>query len=89
MKKPLVSVFDSATESFSSPMCVAAIGQATRSFADEVRRQDAPERNPMFHHPEHFVLYHVGFFDELTGRVDALDLPVVVLRGESCKEVRS
>lgn len=66
MKQAVVSVLDRAAAIFGRPFFVAAVGQATRSFSDEVNRKDA-DRSEMARHPDDFDLYLVGWFDDTTG----------------------
>lgn len=65
MIRIVVSVFDSAVQTFGQPFFVAAPGAAIRSFTDEVNRQ-APD-NTLFMHPTDFELYQLGTFDDAEG----------------------
>lgn len=65
MKFYICATYDLAAEVFSAPLLFASKGQALRSFGDEVLREAAD--NVIFAHPEHFVMYHLGFFDNETG----------------------
>lgn len=73
----VVSVRDVAVESFSPPFTVVSLGLAIRMFGDECGKADSP----MFAHPEDFSLYHVGSFDEVSGRLISLDNPTQISRG--------
>lgn len=64
------AVYDRAAEAFSRPVFVQSTGMMVRSFSDEVNRE--AEDNPIFHHPEDFDLFHLGSFDDSTGRFDLL-----------------
>jgi len=79
MKQVVLAVFDQASGLFGRPLFVAAVGQAVRSFTDEVNR-DGPE-NALFLHPEDFSLFELGSFDDETGRVVSLDIPKRVASG--------
>lgn len=70
MKFVMMSTRDSASELFSRPFFVAAVGAGVRGFTDEVNRKDVD--NPLNAHPEHFDLYKVGFFDDITGTVESV-----------------
>lgn len=59
------SVFDTAMQAFARPFFVPSTAMAVRSFGDEVKRRDAD--NPMQKHPEDFILYLLGTFDEERG----------------------
>ena len=65
MKRIVVAVRDRAADTFGSPFYVVAIGQAIRSFSDEVNRR--ADDNQLFQHPEDFDLYELGVFDDSTG----------------------
>lgn len=61
----VVSVKDSAVGVFSRPFFVPTVGLAVRSFTDEVNR--AAEDNQVYRHPDDYVLFRLGSFDEETG----------------------
>lgn len=61
----VVAVYDSALDAFSRPFFVPTTQIAVRSFTDEVNR--ASPDNPMAKHPDDFVLYLVGLWDDVTG----------------------
>lgn len=82
MKHFVMSVRDRAADTFGRPFFVAKIGQATRSFSDEVNRAAAD--NPLFAHPEDFDLYEVGTFDDDTGDLEAC-APRMVAVGKDMK----
>lgn len=76
MRQAVVSVLDRAANIFGRPFFVAAVGQATRSFSDEVNRTDG-ERSEMAKHPEDFDLYLLSWYDDSTGTFEA-DLRLLV-----------
>lgn len=63
----IVSVRDRAADGYGRPIFVPALGQAIRSFQDELNRQ-APD-NEMNRHPDDFDLYHIGEYDDATGEI--------------------
>jgi len=65
MKHVIVAVRDRAADTFGRPFFVSAVGQAIRSFSDEVNRAD--KDNPLWNHPEDFDLYELGSFDDDSG----------------------
>ena len=69
-----VTVRDEAVQAFNRPFFVNALGMAVRSFEDECNRRD--DNNAMRNHPKDFSLWHVGFYDEDTARLESLDVPV-------------
>lgn len=91
MVRIIVSVYDRAAQCYGQPFYVNAVGQATRSFTDEVNRAD--KDNPLFQHPEDFDLYQIGVYNDNDGSVvpnvkewrdSALvpDVPVLIVRGK-------
>lgn len=66
MKQAVVAVLDRAANLFGRPFFVAALGQAIRSFSDEVNRRDA-DRSEMGKHPEDFDLYVLAWYDDAVG----------------------
>lgn len=57
------AVYDTKTESYTMPLCFKAKGEAIRSIVDEVNN---PQSN-IGRHPEDYVLFELGEYDELTG----------------------
>ena len=73
MKLHVVSVRDRAADAFGRPIFVAAIGQAIRSFQDEINRSG--ENNEMNKHPDDYDLYHLGTWDDESGKFEMLAEP--------------
>lgn len=67
MKYKVCAVWDAKLEEYGQPFFVRAIGEAIRSFGDEVKRPDA--NNNLSKHPEDFTLDHLGEFDSETGEL--------------------
>lgn len=65
MSKAVCCVFDSAVQAFSQPFFTRAVGEALRSFTDEVNRADAA--NALYQHPEDYTLYVLAMFDDELG----------------------
>lgn len=83
----VMSFFDKAAAAYSRPFFVAAVGQATRIFEDEVNR--VSEDNPVCRHPDHFELYKLGVFDDASGRfVNVEPGPEFIVSGSTLKGVR-
>lgn len=82
-KLVVVSVKDSAIDAFLRPFCVQAIGQAVRSFTDEVNRSAAD--NSMWQHPEDYSLWYLGTFDEETGLFEDQSSVRMLARGQDIK----
>ena len=69
----IVAVRDRAMDAYMRPFFVPALGMAMRSFQDEVNR--VSQDNPMYRHPEDYDLYHLGEFEEETGKFTSLASP--------------
>lgn len=67
MKYKVCAVLDSKLGEYGQPFFVTAIGQAVRSFGDEVKRADP--QNMLNKHPEDFSLWHIGEFDSETAEL--------------------
>lgn len=80
MELQLFAVRDRALNGFDRPFTAPAVGLAIRSFTDEVNRPDSP----LHAHPDDYDLYHVGSFDDTSGRLLPLDNPVQVAIGKNC-----
>lgn len=76
MKYTVVSVRDTAANAYGRPIFTNSLGQAIRSFQDELNRE--AQDNVMFHHPEDFNLYHLAEFDEDTGQFTNLPQPMQI-----------
>jgi len=80
-------VRDEALQAFNRPFFVNSAGFAMRSFEDEVNRDDP--NNAMLHHPKDFSLWQIGTFDEESGRMESLDVPIRLCQAESVLKARS
>lgn len=67
----LVSIYDAKAQVFSAPIAFPTNGVAERSFADEVNNPNSQYAK----HPEDFTLFHIGDYDDATGKVDNLSTP--------------
>jgi len=79
----IVSVRDRAANAFGRPIFCLSLGQAIRSFSDEVNR--AGEGNDMFRHPDDFDLYHLGMFEDMNGAMESLSEPKMLAIGKQVK----
>lgn len=86
MRLFVVSMFDKAAAVYGPPICVASVGQAVRSFGDQV---NGPVVDSMVaRHPSDFELYQVGFYDDATGRFDnVVPAPAFLVAGSSLVKV--
>jgi hypothetical protein len=78
MKMIVVSIKDTAADTFGRPAFVATEGVALRQFQDEVNR--ASEDNQLYRHPADFHLYYLGLFDDVVGKFELLDIPKLITR---------
>lgn len=67
----LFSVFDSAAARFTEPWPAQTVELALRRFRHTVNK----EGNDISMFPEDYTLFHVGEFDQETGRVTAFAAP--------------
>lgn len=80
----IVSVHDRAADAYGRPIFVNSIGQAIRSFQDEINRPH--ENNEMNRHPDDFDLFELGTYDEHTGKFENLkDGPRQIAIGKQLK----
>ena len=77
----VVSVYDIAAQTYQRPMFVPAAGAATRWFGDHVNRGDKDD--PMCLHPEHFQLFHLGFWDDYSSEWDCFLKPELLVTGSA------
>jgi len=85
MKIQIVAILDRAAAAYGRPFFVNALGQAIRSFQDEVNR-NAPE-NTMYHHADDYDLWHLAEYDDNTGHIEALkDGPKQIAIGKQMKQ---
>lgn len=80
----ICSIKDNTANVFGPIHCTRSTGEAIRSFSTEVNRRD--EKNLLFMHPHDFVLYHLGHFDQVSGAICLLDVPVVLVRAADVLE---
>ena len=80
MKLRIFAIKDRATDQFGTPMFLISTGQAIRSFADEVNRED--KQNQLYTHPDDFDLYDLGEFETDQGRFKTIDPKTITLGKE-------
>lgn len=83
MKILVVSVKDRALDAYGNPFYVHALGQAIRSFSDEINR-NAPD-NTMYNHAGDYDLYHLGTYDNDTGTFENEERPIQIAIGKNLK----
>lgn len=82
MKMFVCSIYDSATKAYLRPLFLTTIAQGVRLFQDEVNKVDSP----MCAHPADYTLFHIGYFDEESGVLEAI-APVSCGHGLQFKDV--
>lgn len=87
MRKFIVVVRDIKANLYFNPMFFQSLGQAERSFRDEVNRP--AEGNTLAAHPQDFELFQVGTFDDETCSFDLLDKPLQIVHGSACVKAKS
>jgi len=83
MKLTLCTVKDRAADAFGRPMFVRSIGEAIRSFSDEVNRSG--DDNQLYNHSDDFDLFELGEFDDNTGLFVLHEQPKLVSLGKQVK----
>lgn len=72
MKLQILVIKDAAANLFGSPYFAPSMGSGIRSFADQVNHQH--ENNQINLHPADFSLWHLGVFDNDTGKIYPAEL---------------
>lgn len=78
MKLEIVAVKDRALDAFGRPFYVQTIGQAIRSFQDEVNNKESE----IHKHPEDYDLYHLGTWNDDTGQFTNNQPPMQICIGK-------
>lgn len=81
----VVAVYDFAVEAYGRPVFVNALGEATRSFLDEVNSPDSA----MSRHPADYSLFHIGEFDSSSGVLTAHTPVKLLMKGGDAKQSSS
>lgn len=84
MNLHICAIYDTASQLFGRPFFVAATGQATRSFRDEINKPDTE----FGRHPDDYSLYHFGTFDDNDGSWNLHSHPVLLVRGKDVVEIK-
>lgn len=61
----IVTIRDRAVDAYGQPIFVQALGQAMRSFSDEINSKESTLNK----HPDDYDLYHIGDYDQDTGLI--------------------
>jgi hypothetical protein len=82
MKKVIAAYRDQQAGIFGQPIFAPALGVVIRSFTDEVNNKY--ETNMLYHHPEDFILFHIGNYDDNTGQIEQIE-PIKLISGLEAK----
>lgn len=74
----VLTIRDIKAEANMPVFCMRSRGEAIRAFGDACKKNDG---SPLSVHPEDYVLFEVGEFDEQTGLIKAYTAPVSVCIG--------
>lgn len=72
MLHKIFSVYDSCAESYLPPFFLPTKGQAVRAFSDCAK----DPRHMFGKHPEHYVLFEIGHFDDSNALIELHRAPV-------------
>lgn len=81
----MCSIRDRIAVVFDRPFFAVSTGSALRGFGDAVNHSDPS--SPLALHPDHFDLFHLGFFDDAHATFELLDRPVQLATGTELKRV--
>lgn len=72
MVKQMFAVYDTVSKVYAPPFYGVNRGDAIRSFSNAVNDKNMGDLNK---HPKDFLLYLLGSFDDLTGKLEAVTPP--------------
>lgn len=72
----VMSVYDVKAQSYKAPFFAIALGLGSRMFADACVDNEIGFKR----HPEDYILYHIGEFDDNQGTFQNIVPPVLVAR---------
>lgn len=79
MIQQILAIRDQAVDAFGRPMFVPAIGAGIRAFSDAVN----DGKSEYAQHPEDYELFHLGSYDDATGKFVQLDQPKSIALGRN------
>lgn len=83
MKLSAFAIHDEKACSFMTPVYFNYKGQASRWFEDLIKENN----NPISKHPEDYSLYHIGYFNQYDARLEALNVPELVIRANDFQNI--
>lgn len=72
MKLYVFSIHDTKAEIFNTPIFLPAVGQARRTFGDQVNDKESPFNK----HPGDYTLFQIGEYETDTGLLEPLKTPI-------------
>lgn len=82
MKQFILSVYDKSAQVFGRPVFCRSQVEGLRSFEAQVLETSRVDyANPLNTHAGDFALMHLGWFDDETGKIENLDVPVRLVEG--------
>ena len=79
-KKLAFTIFDSASQIYGPPILLLTRGEAIRVFSNEVN--SGKKDYPLCQHPEDFIMYECGTWDDNLGRFEPHENNEIVARGK-------
>lgn len=76
----ICAVRDAKSETFGAPIFVRATGVAIRSFTQACNNESA--ENQFRSHAEDFSLWELGTYDEITGKLESLEIPKLLITAQ-------
>lgn len=76
------AVRDTVADVYHRPYFMQSAGVAVRSFTDEVMREG--EDNQLYKHPQDFVLYELGTYDDADAKFTLHDAPKHLIKADQC-----
>ena len=83
MELNVYTIYDTAAKAYNTPFFMQNHGLATRAFSDQV---NSKQENQIANHPEQFILFHIGSYDDQTGLFNQLDISQALGKGIDFKE---
>lgn len=75
------AVRDRQVDAYMRPFFTQSVGSAVRGFTTEVNR--SAQDNPLWLYPDDHDLYHIGEFDDGSGKFKLLEAPLQVAVGKN------
>ena len=73
MELSIYSIFDMGTKAYAQPFYTVNDGMAIRMFSDNV---NSKEENMISKHPDQFILFKIGEFNDQSGSIESFEKPV-------------